>query len=216
MLKHWRMVYFVRIFNVFGLHKQFERFRRFYFQRIAAPGLRYDSNIIFAWNHTVGSIIPIGTSDWVKYSSVYALPQALDAHDQRLIVFFIILSQTLPIIFFLSKITKPTFIVRCICDQLWWFHGHHFCLNRISVGRNTFSEELAWETKGFPRYMRLLHATKPVLKVRFPLAIYSLQAIVLCFLTFPSITYTYIWLIPVEIIFARRIAVSHQADRKKR
>ena len=39
----------------------------------------------------------------------------------------------------------------------------------IAVVRNTFPEELAWETKAFPRYMHLLHVAKPVLKVRFSL-----------------------------------------------
>ena len=39
----------------------------------------------------------------------------------------------------------------------------------IAVVRNTFPEELAWETKAFLRYMHLLHVAKPVLKVRFSL-----------------------------------------------
>ena len=44
----WRMVYFGRIFDVFGLYKQFKRFHCSYFQTIAAPGLQCDSNILFA------------------------------------------------------------------------------------------------------------------------------------------------------------------------
>ena len=44
----WRMVYFGRIFYVFGLYKQFKRFHRSYFQTITAPGLQCDSNILFA------------------------------------------------------------------------------------------------------------------------------------------------------------------------